>query len=92
MHASEGIKRFKEKAVAAMFKEYKQLDGMQVVVRVAYDKLSQPDHRKEMWQNERTYVAHREHMSREKRQVHQHFHLKHFSPCLSILDTNKDQL
>ena len=40
MHASEGIKRFKEKAVAAMFKEYKQLDDMQVVVRVAYDKLT----------------------------------------------------
>ena len=40
IHASEGIKRFKEKAVAAMFKEYKQLDDMQVVVRVAYDKLT----------------------------------------------------
>jgi len=40
MHASEGIKRFKEKAVAAMFKEYKQLDDMQVVVRVAHDKLT----------------------------------------------------
>lgn len=40
MHASVGIKRFKEKAVAAMLKEYKQLDDMNVVVRVAYDKLT----------------------------------------------------
>ena len=40
MHASKGIKLFKEEAVAAMFKEYKQLNDMEVVIRVAYEKLT----------------------------------------------------
>ena len=41
IHASKGIKLFKEKAVAAIFKEYKQLNDMCVLGRTDYNSLSE---------------------------------------------------
>jgi len=41
MHASKGIKMFKEKAVAAILKEYKQLNDMSVLGRIDYDSLTE---------------------------------------------------
>ena len=43
MHASKGIELFKERAVAALFKEYKQLNDMAVVGKVKYEDLSDED-------------------------------------------------
>ncbi|GFH56607.1 hypothetical protein CTEN210_13083 [Chaetoceros tenuissimus] len=43
MHASKGIELFKECAVAALFKEYKQLNDMAVVGRVKYEDLTDED-------------------------------------------------
>lgn len=40
MTASKGIKLFKELAVAALLKEYKQLNNMPVLGRIDYDTLS----------------------------------------------------
>ena len=43
MHMSKGIELFKEQAVAALFKEYKQLNNMAVVGRVKYEDLTDKD-------------------------------------------------
>jgi len=43
MHASKGIKLFKERDVAALFKEYKQLNDMAVVGKVSYEQLTDED-------------------------------------------------
>jgi len=43
MHASKGIQLFKERAVAALFKEYKQLNDMAVVGKVSYEQLTDED-------------------------------------------------
>jgi len=40
MTAKKGIKLFREKAVAAMFKEYKQLDDLDVLGRLDPDSLT----------------------------------------------------
>lgn len=40
MHASQGIKLFEERAVAALFIEYKQLDRTAVFGRVLYESLT----------------------------------------------------
>ena len=41
MHASKGIKLFKEKPVATIFKEYKQLNDMCVLGRMDHDSLTE---------------------------------------------------
>ena len=46
MHASRGIKLFKERAVAALLKEYKQLHDMSVFGRVAYESLTVEEKKK----------------------------------------------
>jgi len=46
MHASKGIELFKERAVAAFFKEYKQLNDMAVVGKVTYEQLTDEDKRR----------------------------------------------
>ena len=45
MHASKGIKLFKEKAAAAIFKEYKQLNDMCVLGRIYHDSLTEEQKR-----------------------------------------------
>ena len=45
MHASKGIKMFREKAVAAILKEYKQLNDMCVLGRIDYDSLTEEQKR-----------------------------------------------
>ena len=47
MHASKGIKMFKERAVAAIFKEYKQLNDMSVLGPIDFDSLS-PEEQKQL--------------------------------------------
>jgi len=43
MHASKGIELFKERAVAGLFKEYKQLNDMAVVGKASYEQLTDED-------------------------------------------------
>ena len=46
MHASRGIMLFKERAVVALLKEYKQLHDMSVFGRVAYESLTVEEKKK----------------------------------------------